>query len=198
MKQITLIVLAALVVAPALAATTTTMYKWTDKNGVVHYSDQPHPGAKKVELPGLTGMAPPSAPTANGGEAATAAKPYNKLAVTSPAPKATLHANDGKVPVTVTVDPPLRRGDTIVYALDGKHIGNSRAMSITLTHVARGTHTLNVSIVAGDGKTVAQAPPVTFYVRHQSVLHQQNPAFHFPNGTHRSGAFNFPRGKNPP
>ncbi|HET7306353.1 MAG TPA: DUF4124 domain-containing protein [Gammaproteobacteria bacterium] len=197
MKQITLIVLAALVAAPALAATTT-MYKWIDKNGVVHYSDQPHPGAKKVDLPGLTGMTPPSAPTANGNEAVTAAKPYNKLAVTSPAPKATLQTNDGKVPVTVAVNPPLRRGDTIVYALDGKHIGNSRAMSIMLTHVVRGTHTLNVSIVAGDGKTVAQAPPVTFYVRHRSVLNQQNSASQFPNGNHRSGAFNFPRGKNPP
>ncbi|HET7569970.1 MAG TPA: DUF4124 domain-containing protein [Gammaproteobacteria bacterium] len=197
MKQITLILFAALWVAPAYAATHTTMYKWTDKNGVVHYSDQPHPGARKVDLPGLSSFAaPPPSPTANG--KTTAAKPYDKLAVTSPAPKATVHANDGKVPVAVVVDPPLRRGDTIVYALDGKHIGNSRATSITLTHVVRGTHTLNVSIVAGDGKTVAQAAPVTFYVRHRSVLNQQNSASQFPNGNHRSGAFNFPRGKNPP
>ena len=31
----------------ALAAT---VYKWVDENGVVHYSDQPHPNAQKVQL----------------------------------------------------------------------------------------------------------------------------------------------------
>jgi hypothetical protein len=27
-----------------------TVYKWTDEDGVVHYSDQPHPNAEKVPV----------------------------------------------------------------------------------------------------------------------------------------------------
>src|SRR5512139_1897178 len=44
--------------APALAA----MYKWTDANGRVVYSDQPPPGNVKAEI--ITGAAPPANPNA--------------------------------------------------------------------------------------------------------------------------------------
>src|ERR1700758_757028 len=56
----------------ALAAT---VYKWVDENGIVHYSDQPHPNAQKIgvqpaqtykagEIPAAPGgpPAPPAAP----------------------------------------------------------------------------------------------------------------------------------------
>ena len=43
---------------PALAA----MYKWTDANGRVVYSDQPPPGNVKSEI--ITGAAPPANPNA--------------------------------------------------------------------------------------------------------------------------------------
>ena len=32
----------------AVAAQSAVIYKWTDANGVVHYSDQPVPGAEKI------------------------------------------------------------------------------------------------------------------------------------------------------
>jgi hypothetical protein len=44
--------------APALAA----MYKWTDANGRVVYSDQPPPGNVKAEI--ITGASPPANPNA--------------------------------------------------------------------------------------------------------------------------------------
>ena len=53
-----LMLVAALAVAPAVAD----LYKWTDADGNVHYSDQPPPGnAKKTERKKLTDK--PSAPT---------------------------------------------------------------------------------------------------------------------------------------
>ena len=36
-------------------------YRWVDKDGVVHYSDRPEPGAEEVQLPEYR---PSSAPTA--------------------------------------------------------------------------------------------------------------------------------------
>ena len=32
----------------AVTAQTAVIYKWTDANGVVHYSDQPVPGAERI------------------------------------------------------------------------------------------------------------------------------------------------------
>src|SRR5580704_9619716 len=42
-----LFTLMSLACSAVLAAT---VYKWIDENGVVHYSDQPHPNAEKVHV----------------------------------------------------------------------------------------------------------------------------------------------------
>ena len=36
--------------ARLLAGARGTVYKWVDENGVVHYSDQPHPNAQKMQV----------------------------------------------------------------------------------------------------------------------------------------------------
>ena len=36
--------------AARCAAVAATVYKWVDENGVVHYSDQPHPNAQKIHV----------------------------------------------------------------------------------------------------------------------------------------------------
>src|SRR5262245_58608608 len=35
----------------SVVAIAASVYKWVDAEGVTHYSDQPHPDAKEVELP---------------------------------------------------------------------------------------------------------------------------------------------------
>jgi hypothetical protein len=178
--------LAALLAAAPICAGT--IYKWVDKNGVVHYSDQPHPGAKPVQLPGLSGYSStvPATPNSAKTQVQGAAVAYREFEITTPKSDETIHANDGKVSVSVALAPALRQGDNLVYTVDGSKIGTSRSTSLTLTNVVRGTHTLDVKVVDSGGKTVASAKPVTFYVRHHSVLQKKGP-------------FSFPRGpKNPP
>ena len=41
-----------LLLVACATANSTTVYKWVDANGVTHYSDQPHPGAEKLEITG--------------------------------------------------------------------------------------------------------------------------------------------------
>lgn len=194
----------AIILAAMVAGTTAfgaTTYKWVDKDGVVHYSDQPHPGAKVVQLPGLSGFSEPPAGSAaaSGKSQSAAAKVYREFEITSPKTKETLHANDGKVPVTVALAPALKRTHKLVYALDGKTAGATRATSLTLTHVVRGTHTLSVKVEDAQGDTVAEAPPVTFYVRHNSRLFKKNPASQFPNGpARRRNPSAFPTGGHSP
>lgn len=181
MKQVALVLCAALTAMPAVAATT---YKWVDNNGVVHYSDQPHAGAKAVNLPGLSSFAAKPVPTSAAPDNAQPGNAgiYQKVAIASPRADATIHANDGKVPVSVTLVPPLRRSDQLVYQVDGQAIGQpTTATSMTLTHVARGAHTVAVAVKSAQGDIVATSPAVSFYVRHHSVLHPKS-AFSFPRG----------------
>jgi hypothetical protein len=181
MKQLVIILLASLAFVTAHAGD---LYKWVDNHGVVHYSDEPHKGAKKVDLPGLSRYSRPSAPVSSNthDNTSSSADAYKQFEVVTPKSKQTIHANDGKVPVNVAMDPPLRQGEKLVYTLDDKRAGTSTSTSITLTNVVRGTHTLAVSAINGKGKTVARAPSVTFYVRHHSLLNKKNPASQFPKG----------------
>jgi hypothetical protein len=196
MRKIALMVLLAFALTPLYAGT---LYKWTDKNGVVHYSDQPHKGAKPVDLPGLTSFSSPPVPKQGvEQQKAAATGQYSTFTITFPKPDGTVHANDGQVAVTVMLDPALRRGDKLVYTLDDQRAGSTTSTSIKLTHVQRGAHTVSVSVIDANGNTVQQAQPVKFYVRHNSKLFKKNPASQFPNGNAGHSAFQFPRGKNPP
>lgn len=70
MNQILTGLLLALLLIPGQAPAAG-LFKWTDKNGVVHFSDQPHndPKAERVAMPrASTPAAPPPAPEHNGSE----------------------------------------------------------------------------------------------------------------------------------
>ena len=60
----TLMISASLVCA--VAAASTTVYKWVDENGVVHYSDQPHPNAQKLQIEGVQTYKPTELPFSGG------------------------------------------------------------------------------------------------------------------------------------
>src|SRR5579871_3241622 len=72
-----------------VVATAATVYKWVDENGVIHYSDQPHENAQKVELKSpQTYSATKTAPTPARNSAPPAHTPstYQSCAVSEPAP----------------------------------------------------------------------------------------------------------------
>jgi uncharacterized protein DUF4124 len=161
--------------APALAAT---VYKWVDEDGVVHYSDQPHANAQKIQvqqaqtykaLPADTGAAraPPSAATAS---------PYQGCAVVSPQNEST-YANVDSLTVVVQTDPGLRPGDQIFVTYDGQPLNGTSATGGTfaISPVDRGTHTLAAVVRSADGSVLCQAPGVTFYVHQPSAQNPVNP-----------------------
>jgi len=43
-------------------AVSATVYRWVDENGVVHFSDQPHENAEKVQLKAPQTYSAPKAP----------------------------------------------------------------------------------------------------------------------------------------
>lgn len=161
----------------ALAAT---VYKWVDENGVVHYSDQPHPNAEKVQLKApqtyKEGSPGAFAPAAGPSAPVNAPPSYRGCAVAQPSDNQDF-SNINSLSVIVQTDPPLRPGDQIFLTLDGQALNEGRptGTQFTLSPVDRGTHTLQAAVRDGDGALMCQTPVVTFNVHQPSIQNPVNP-----------------------
>jgi hypothetical protein len=163
------------------AALATTVYKWVDENGVVHYSDQPHPNAQKLQVQGVqtysaSASSLPAAAAAAAPESKPAsANPYHGCAIAQPLNEQNL-PNAQSVFVRVQTDPVPRPGDRIYMVMDGQGLngGNATGMSFNVTPIDRGAHTVQAQVKDSAGQVLCQTPPVTFYVQ-QSNLFSQPP-----------------------
>jgi Domain of unknown function (DUF4124) len=164
---------------PALAGT---VYKWVDENGVVHYSDQPHANAQKIQLQEAqtykstpannsttgTQTPPPSSSTTQTG--------YRGCAVVEPQDDQSF-ANLDSLNVVVQTDPGLHPGDQIFVTYDGQPLNGNSATGghFTISPVDRGTHTLQAVVRDSDGTVVCQAPSISFNVHQPSIANPANP-----------------------
>lgn len=161
---------------PTLASAA--IYKWVDSNGHVVFSDQPHPGAQKVELPPISTFSdqgaaqkPATATTSSKAKKRPAAI-YHNFVIVKPTAGETFWNNVGTLDVQLGLTPPeLREGDKILINLDGKPQGKGiTTPRFTLHNLDRGTHVLSASVVDGAGRTLITAPSVTFYLHKASAL----------------------------
>jgi hypothetical protein len=177
----TVLLLAVLGSCWALAAQAT-VYRWVDSDGVVHFSDQPHPGATEIQVSEPQTYSAPKPGPANSGTPATAIKGrsvnfrYTNCAVGAPAAESALIDVDS-VDVSISMEPPLRQGDRLSLFYDGGAVAGSggTSTSFQINALERGTHTLSVRISDSTGAVVCQSGPVNFYVHQPSVLAPQNP-----------------------
>lgn len=151
------------------------VYTWVGHNGVRHYSDVPHPGAKRVVLGGelSTFSVKPVRLGIMGRQGVVrpaAKRNVYRLAILSPTNRQSLFNIGGILTASVTLSPPLEGGDALRYLLDGKPQGGAtQATSQVLHQVWRGTHVLTVEIVSAQG-AVLETRSVTFYVHQHSIL----------------------------
>lgn len=153
---------------PAEAA----VYKWTDENGGVHFSDKPHPGAERLDVDQPPVYSPPPVDSQLiRQKTASVASGYIHFGIVQPEPEATVRNNPGTVIVGFKIEPALRASDHIQVLLDGQPVdtGASSATPIELHQVYRGTHTLGAVIKDETGAVVARADPITFYMHRPSV-----------------------------
>ena len=171
-----------LMLAVSCGALAATVYKWVDESGVTHYSDQPHPGAERIELetPRSASPAPPRPPAASTASArapaATQEPAYSVCEVVRPANDEAL-LNVYELRVRVRTEPQLRPGHRIALAVDGRRVTDARSDSgeFVVSPIFRGTHTLTFVVENERGEQQCQAPTVTFHVRQPSVQ-APNPA----------------------
>ena len=170
----------ALAALAAFAAQGAVVYKWTDAEGVIHYSDQPVPGAEKI----FTAASPNAGGATPGERAASPATPeknpaqglnYNQFAITSPAPDQTFFG-DEPINVHLTLDPELKPNQTITWHLNGKQLDNQgdATTQFTLPHLDRGTYAIAATITDQQTGQSQSTGSVIFFVRQPSVLAPQH------------------------
>lgn len=170
---------ALLLLAPALAAAQgTTIYKWVDDKGVVHYSSEPVKGAERLQVDTApAGVVMPKAP-APAKPAAGGGAGYTALSFASPKSGEEFRDNDGSLSVTLALDPALQSGagHAVVVSLDGKALPQRYlSPSLTLTDLDRGVHTLQASVVDADGKVLITSGTLSFTLHQSSALAPRGP-----------------------
>jgi hypothetical protein len=149
-------------------------YKWVDKDGKVHYSDQPVAGAEKVDLKPLSEIPseplPQSQPDQAPPEPLDSATQYSSMSIASPKEGETLRGSGISLNIVVDLQPGLGGDDRIEYLLDGK------AVTATVPNIERGTHSVSARVVSPDGATKISAPAVGFTVFQNVVAPPPPPA----------------------
>lgn len=171
-----------MLIASASAFAATTVYTWVDSKGETHYSDQPHPGARKLEVNGAPTFNLPPEPRVHHSVSPSAA-PHRpeSCSISSPTDHQML-MNVWSLSGQVRLPADFMPGDDILLRLDGKVLrGVTRANgAFHLAHIDRGAHTLAAQVETPDGRVICQAPAVTFYVHQPSRLaphHTARPRF---------------------
>lgn len=174
MRKTALIACLALLAASALEAQ---VYRWVDEEGVVHYSDTPHPGAEEIFLPdsssssrSTTGFgAQPRTPRnareeQDGGQTFD----YESLTFAAPAPEETLWNIEGELTVRLNLQPALRQGHQVRVYFDGEP-RPVEGLQFALQEVYRGTHNLQAEVLNESGQLMIRSEPLRFYVQQTSI-----------------------------
>ncbi|WP_416396832.1 DUF4124 domain-containing protein [Allohahella sp. A8] len=155
------------------------IYRFTDAEGNVEFTDQPRKGAERVEVKetATIQLPKPDEVTAIIGERQEAAESgdagpaYETLQIAYPEHDSAFNSGSGDFNVVMNITPDLQSEHFLRLTLDGQAQALTKGPAIPLSNVDRGTHTISVDVVEGDS-VVQSAEPVTFTIHRPSVLHR--------------------------
>ncbi|MCL9684608.1 DUF4124 domain-containing protein [Legionella maioricensis] len=157
------------------------VYTWTDSQGVVHFSDNPHPGAEKLKIPDDQSFSTPSPSSSSPKQEVTPVqeenntseksdRTYTKIAIRDPLNQATIRNNQGYVVVSVELEPKLSEGDNLQILFDGAPLGDPQPNTIfELNGIYRGSHTIAVQVVNANGEVLLTSDPITIFMQRPRV-----------------------------
>ncbi|MDH3304042.1 MAG: DUF4124 domain-containing protein [Gammaproteobacteria bacterium] len=164
------ILLGLFVASSALADT----YKWTDEDGVVHFSDRPHPGAEIVRLDKSRSRSQTARPTTSPAPDAEAsgavAQPfsYTSLEIVAPAAEETLWNIEGILNVSLALSPALQPNHEVRVYFDGV-ARTVEGTTFQLQEVYRGVHNIQAEVLDEAGNLMIRSLPNRFYVQQNTV-----------------------------
>jgi hypothetical protein len=169
-----------LLLVMSTGAVASEMWRWVDANGVVHYSDRPHPGAERIELGSAQSFTAPVIAPSRRDEPAQEAEPaplYSGLSIVSPSEGETLWNIGGELNVQIAVEPRLASGHQLRIFLDDSQVEGvpQGPTQFTIGEVFRGERRLRASIVDARGRELVSSETITFFVQQTSVLNPSRP-----------------------
>lgn len=174
-----LLILAGLTLS--LAASSQEIWRWVDKDGQLHYADQP--GAANAERMILADPnayeSEPSpgdyAPSGSEPEERDAASPYTSLAIVQPTPDQAFFGAEATVIVAAELGGTLRPDHTVVFFVNGNRRPAGSGLGLELQNLERGSHFLRAAVLDQNGDPVITSQQITFHVRQASVNSPQSP-----------------------
>ncbi|WP_318504602.1 DUF4124 domain-containing protein [Photobacterium leiognathi] len=170
-------VLMTLIWTAASSAQASTIYSWTDENGVVHFTDQPQtPDATAYPL-SVTEVSGNIEQTADTIAAQTTdvavveepAKTITTVSLVSPMHEQTIRNNEGIINIHAVTNSKLNNQTQAQLMLDGVVKGDPQTeLTWTLDNVDRGSHQLQIQLVKG-GKVIASSDSITVYLHRATV-----------------------------
>lgn len=169
-----------LAILAAAAGQAAVIYKWTDADGVIHYSDQPVPGAQKMTI----SAAPRSGTTLGArGTGANDDPPdqpreapglgYTQLAIASPQPDQSFFG-DETITAGLALSPGLKANHVVTWRLNGQALDAAGATQFNLPHLDRGTYSIAATITDQQSGESQSTDSVNFFVRQPSALSPQH------------------------
>lgn len=151
------------------------VYKWTDSQGVVHFSDKPHAGAVSIDnIESQSYSVPvPTELQETSSEVKQESKKkaiYSTVTIVQPHDQITIRNNQGYLVVTAETVPNLLPEHQVQVLLDGKPQGSPQtSLMFQLNGIYRGSHTLAVQIINSNGKVIKTSPQIVIYMQRPRV-----------------------------
>jgi len=155
------------------ATSSAQVFQRTGPDGKVYFSDQPGPDAVQVDVPPAQTISLPAVPESTDPvQQAGDVISYTEFNIVSPTSEKEIRANDGNISVHLSLQPALMPGHTIALVIDGED-GNKikvgDGMTAELSHLSRGRHTVEATVVDDAGNALIQTGPVGFNVLRVAV-----------------------------
>jgi hypothetical protein len=164
-------------------------YKSVDEQGNIVYSDTPTPGAEQLTPPPISTVESKPVPKKTDEEAQKtgeegteeAKKPptrYTKFSMVTPRNDDTIWDNNGSVPVSLALEPPLdtENGHSVWVYVDGKAVVRKSLVLVQpLTGIERGTHTIRAEVRDESRKTLKRTKNVTVHLKRASAIPRGGP-----------------------
>lgn len=169
----TLLAFTLILVAISALAQSSQLYKVTNPDGTVTYTDVPKPGAVLVDTPKTAVNTMPAIKTAPPPKTSGALtpKPMN-IDIVAPANEATIRNNSGNVHISATPIDNLNGEYTLL--LNGEAIAQNQRPSFNLESIDRGAHKIKIELRDNSGKILALSKEQTFYLHRASALINPN------------------------
>lgn len=153
------------------------IYKGTDEEGNVIYSDKELPDSIKIPMPSPnTIIMPKPIPKQAIKKDEKEKNPYKTFKILSPSNNETLRISSGNVPVTLSVTPTLdiKQGHHISVYIDGAvTINKTTKLNLQISNVGRGSHTLRAEIRSAKNEILKQSKAVKFHLKRISSQHKK-------------------------